>query len=164
MTAGALAKIEALKRIDKDKLVWILFAVFSAIVAFYEWHSSAPTPVPAESSAPETIDTYIPKGHLLVPVDIQNADQLQSLVGPTTVVDLYASGAGHRAQLVGRRLRLLRAPANPQVFAVLIRDTEADRLLNFPGPFRASIRTPDESSHEIVTAQHSLKWDLGGRQ
>lgn len=162
MTADALTKLEALKKIDKDKLVWILFAVFGAIVAFVEWHSSTP-PAPVENAAPETIDTFIPKGHLLVPVDIQNADQLQSLVGPTTVVDLYASGAGHRAQLVGRRLRLLRAPANPQVFAVLIRDTEADRLLNYPGPFRASIRTPDESSHEIVTAQHSLKWDLGGR-
>lgn len=162
MTADALSKIEALKKLDKDKLVWILFAVCAAIVAFFEWNSSAP-PAPTEPAAPESIDTYIPKGHLLVPVDIQNAEQLQSLVGPATVVDLYAAGAGRRAQLVGRRLRLLRAPANPQVFAVLIRDTEADRLLNFPGPFRASIRTPDESSHEIVTAQHSLKWDLGGR-
>lgn len=156
-------KFEILRKLDKDKLVWIAFIALGAVIAIVEWSSSYRPRASEPAEHEESIDTYIPKGHLLVPVEIQNAEQLQSLVGPATVVDLYATGEGRRARLVGRRLRLLRAPANPQVFAVLVRDTEADGILAFTGPFRASIRTPEENAHEVVTTQASLKWDEGGR-
>lgn len=148
-------------RIHKEKAIWGLFVVLGGLIFLLEapWKSAEAPPV----TTPESVDTFIPRGHLLVPVELQNAEQLQGLIGATTVVDLHAVTPGQRARPVGRRLRLLRAPLNPLVFAVLIRDTEADRVLSFPGPFKASIRSPLEEAHEVIVQNASLSWDEGGQ-
>jgi hypothetical protein len=57
---------------------------------------------------------------------------------------------GGKAKLVGRRFRLLRAPMNPNAFAVLLRDGEADRFLLTTGPYLASVRSPKEPKHELA--------------
>ncbi|MEZ0393013.1 MAG: hypothetical protein ACAH59_12405, partial [Pseudobdellovibrionaceae bacterium] len=55
------------------------------------------------------------------------------------VVDLFR---GPRSQKVGKRLKLLRAPLNPDQFAVLVPEGEVTHLLETPGPFWAAIQNP----------------------
>ena len=65
---------------------------------------------------PESADTYIPAGFVLVPIELQNSESLSSLIGSYAVVDLFVGGPGAKHQRVVQRLKLLRAPLNPQQF------------------------------------------------
>lgn len=132
----------------KEKAPWILFGFVGILLFIFRGPTDPPVPDPVAPMA--SVDTFIPQGHLLVPVDLRNADQLEGLLGPNSVVDLYQiDPQGHPNRLVGRRLRLLRAPLNPRVYAILIREKEAERLLSFPGPFNATLRNPQQEAHEI---------------
>lgn len=103
--------------------------------------------------SPASVDTYIPRGFVLVPLEISNAESLASLVGDMGgVVDLYlASNDRQKGGLkVGSKLKLLRAPLNPEQYAVLVKDTESSRLLSFTGPFLAVVQNPDEKGTEVT--------------
>ncbi len=106
--------------------------------------SSVETTLP--TSAPPSVDTFIPAGHVLVPIQIANAESLTSLVGDVGgVVDLYlATTELQKGGLkVATKLKLLRAPLNPEQYAVLVRDDESSRLLAYTGPFVAVVQNPD---------------------
>src|SRR5690606_30390865 len=63
-----------------------------------------------------------PRGFSLVPIELENQEALNSLIGPRAVVNLYKNSplGDQRGRLIGRNLRLLRAPLNPDKFAVLV--------------------------------------------
>lgn len=122
---------------------------------------SSPTPQavsPQQEAAPADLSTLIPKGYILVPIDLRNSDQLDGLLGSHGFVDLYATdGQGNHPRLVGRKMRLVRAPLNPKVFAVLVKEPEAERFLATRGVFTASLRSMDEAKHEIVSEPSAPK-------
>ena len=104
---------------------------------------------------PKSVDTFIPRGFVLVPIEITNAESLSSLVGDVGgVVDLYLASedAKKKGVKVGTKLKLLRAPLNPQQYAVLVKDAESSRLLNYPGPFIAVVQNPSAEGTEIAQA------------
>ena len=102
---------------------------------------------------PTSADTYIPEGFVLVPIEIQNSESLSSLIGDFAVVDLFK---GPHSQRVGRRLKMLRAPLNPQQFAVLVPEAEVSTLLQTAGPFWVAIQNP-AMTKESEIANHSKK-------
>jgi hypothetical protein len=102
-----------------------------------------------EAADPASADTYIPNGYVLVPIEIQNSESLSSLVGSYAIVDLFR---GPGSQRVGRRLRLLRAPLNPQQFAVLVPEAEVSTLMSTPGPYWAAIQNPQERKSTEIAA------------
>ncbi len=104
---------------------------------------------------PKSVDTFIPRGFVLVPIEVANAESLASLVGDMGgVVDLYL--ASHDKQKgglkVGSKLKLLRAPLNPQQYAVLVKDHESPRLLSYTGPFIAVVQNPEEKGNQISSS------------
>lgn len=120
----------------------IAFVVFS-IISNHQHNTATPTPSSPSSESP---DTLIPKGFVLVPVELRNADSLSALIDNFAIVDLYVasnSGQGH-GQRVGHRLRLLRAPLNPNTFAVLVPDSEANSIVNGSGPLIAVIQNRNQ--------------------
>lgn len=138
--------------LKNEKVLWSGFAIFAIILI---WASQPKSTANDEPPDIETAETFIPKGHLLIPVDLKNAERLDGLLGSHGIVDLYqaVTETQPHSKLVGRRFRLIRAPLNPQSFAVLIRDAEADRLAAFPGPFIASLRNQDSDAHEVVSSK-----------
>lgn len=98
-----------------------------------------------------TTDTYIPEGYVLVPIELQNADSLSSLIGNFAIVDLFR---GPHSQRVGRRLKILRAPLNPQQFAVLVPEGEVQKLLQNPGSFWAAIQNPNLKKSEELASRN----------
>lgn len=134
---------------DKYKVPAILagfltLGVMSAVVS--------PSSV-SEARADEIPDvsTFIPRGHLLIPIEVRNADQLDGVLGAHGVVDLFETpdDPSRPSRMVGRRLRMIRAPLNPKAFAVLVKDSEADRFLSFRGPLMASLRSLESDTHEV---------------
>ncbi|WII73149.1 hypothetical protein QJS83_04585 [Bdellovibrio sp. 22V] len=110
--------------------------------------------------APRSVDTFIPRGFVLVPIEIANASSLASLVGDVGgVVDLYlASGENKKGGYkVGTKLKLLRAPLNPEQYAVLVREDESSRLLSHTGPFIAVVQNPDEKGNQVASTATSSR-------
>lgn len=107
---------------------------------------------PTETTA--SVDTYIPQGYVLVPIEVANAESLSSLLGNLGgVVDLYATTLENlRGKKVGSRLKILRAPLNPQQYAVLVKDSDSDRLLMSPGPFIAVIQNPEAKGTQLTAS------------
>lgn len=131
------------------------FVIVGLLIGWVSSSSGAPPPPPE----PAELSTFIPRGHVLIPIELKNADQLDGILGSHGIVDLFESSdvSGVRSRLIGRRLRLVRAPLNPKAFAVLVKDQEAERLLSFQGPVIASVRSKDSSRHEFPTAEHRAR-------
>lgn len=144
-----------MKMLIRRHLEPLLWASFVILILGFAVAFVTSRPVD-EESAPEvsSLETFIPQGHLLIPIEVANADRLEGVLGSHGIVDLYELPVerGARSKLVGRRLRLLRAPLNPQAFAVLLRENEVERFLGTQGPYLASLRSSHEESHEVAKA------------
>lgn len=134
----------------RNRTLLIALSVMFVIILTVQISSNNEPPVEEELSA----DTYIPDGYVLVPIEIQNVDSLSSLIGNYAVVDLFR---GPGSQRVGKRLKLLRAPLNPQQFAVLVPEGEVSALLQTPGPFWAAIQNPQQSKSSEIAAKKKKK-------
>lgn len=143
------------KTISKLKSNWPLTGfIVLGLVAFVTSPSKEISDPLETVRAPTSVDTFIPRGHVLVPIELANAESLASLVGDLGgVVDLYlASNDRQKGGLkVGSKLKLLRAPLNPDQYAVLVKDSESPRLLSFAGPFIAVVQNPEEKGTEVTT-------------
>lgn len=86
-------------------------------------------------------DEYIPEGHSLVPLQLQNSEALQSLVGGFAVVNLYSASMDgvSKGNLVGRKVKLIRSPKQPDQFSALVKADEAPLLLGQASPLFAVI-------------------------
>lgn len=146
-----------LQKLKKDKVLTLAFLALGLIAFLMEIFSSDPEPPKSfVDPVPEQIevDTMIPAGHLLIPLELSNAESLASLSGAFSVVDLYAtSEKGRKSYKVASAVKLLRAPLNPQQFAVLIREEESAHLGSLEGPFFAALKNPKEVSPPKSTAK-----------
>lgn len=134
----------------RNRTLTIALSIMAIVIAFVQF--STPKSAPTEDEA--TADTYIPEGYVLVPIELQNVDSLSSLIGSYAVVDLFR---GPNSQKVGKRLKLLRAPLNPQQFAVLVPEDEVSKLLETPGPFWAAIQNPEQTKSAEITSRKKRK-------
>lgn len=141
-----LSKFRPLIRDKKDQLLLVAFVfvgIFIVCASFMK--TASPTEV---SPDPTTADTVIPKGFVLVPVEIQNIETIGSMIGNFGVVDLFTTPQPQQKGgiRVAKHIRLLRAPLNPQTYAVLVPEAEAHDLLATQGPYTAVIQNPDTQS------------------
>lgn len=141
-----------------DALSWehkiLLQAVLVSLIPFglyFSFADSESSVAPVLEGVPQ-VDTMIPRGFVLVPVEIENYEALDSILGSFGLVDLY-QGVAPAARLVARNVRLLRAPRNPSHFAVLVRETESDRFMQDAGAFTAIVKRPEAGGTEIVKAK-----------
>jgi hypothetical protein len=146
--------MEKWRQFKIETKVLVIGFLLLGVIAFFSSQQKPPEPSSPEYSAPsKSVDTFIPRGTVLVPLELANAESLSSLVGDMGgVVDLYlAANESRKGGLkVGSKLKLLRAPLNPQQYAVLVKDSESTRLLSYSGPFIAVVQNPDERGTGIA--------------
>jgi hypothetical protein len=119
----------------------------------------------ATKSSAESVDTHIPRGFVLIPIEVQNYEALDSLFGRFGRVDLFIPAeSGQIQRLIAVNVRLLRAPQNPTRFAVLVPEREAPKILSHSGSYVVSIKPPSASGTEFVNnkAQPRRKVVYGG--
>lgn len=143
-------KISSLKAWLLDPKNKIFTLCMIGLLAVIIMTNFLPQPSTTTTEANESADTYIPDGYVLVPIEIQNIDSLSSLIGSFAVVDLFSGIPGSSQQKVGQKLKLLRAPLNPQQFAVLVPENQVSQLLQQPGPYWAAIQNPNKNSKENI--------------
>lgn len=145
----------------KNNSLAVAFVVLGILAYFSQSSSTEERPNESFLPEPKSVDTYIPQGFVLVPIEVSNAESLASLVGEKGgVVDLYlTSNEKQKGGLkIGSRLKILRAPLNPQQYAVLVKDSESSRILSHPGPFTAVVQNPDtKGAHLSSTSQSAIR-------
>ncbi|MFK8137665.1 MAG: hypothetical protein AB8E15_04810 [Bdellovibrionales bacterium] len=107
------------------------------------------------------VDTMIPKDHSLIPLDIVDSDKLDSILGQSAIVNLYADTNRGRILIV-KNLRIFRAPLNPSVFGALVRDDNVASLFKYDGPFHISVKNTKTNSGTsfVKTIHKKLKSNL----
>ena len=149
--------MEKLKNLDtKTKLLIGSFLVLGLLTLMMSWNSKEVViAAESEQTMGPSVDTFIPAGFTLIPIELVNAESLNSLIGEMGgVVDLYQSSNDEKRKSVkvGTRLKLVRAPLNPQQFAVLLKEDEATRLMSFTGPYLAVIQNPKAQAEGLTRA------------
>jgi hypothetical protein len=126
-----------------------LLAAIPALLSLIMQKSETPQISPANAPA---VDTMIPRGHVLVPIEVQNYEALDSILGRFGIVDLFqaASEAAVSSNLVARNVRILRAPQNPTHFAILVREQEVNKILKYGSLFTVVVKRPEQGGTEFV--------------
>lgn len=133
------------KAFQKDWRMLSLASLLSfGFVAMIHTCDRAPEP-----AASDSVDTLIPAGFVIIPIDVQNYESLDSLLGKYGVGDLF-KGDGKNGRLVARNIRILRAPKNPSHFAVLAPEAEASSILSSEGNFYVALKGPHQGGTQIV--------------
>ena len=112
---------------------WAILSAFALMISALSMGSNDRNEEASASQNPTRrateISRLIPDGMVLIPISPINIDSLQSMVSETAWVDLYTLGLnGGRGVQVARSVRMIRAPRNPNRFAVVVRDLPKDRL------------------------------------
>ncbi len=113
----------------------------------------------AEDSAPKAepdkpIATFIPKGHVLVPVELVNFKSIDSVLGAYGVVDLYALDAGKpEGQASIKRARIVRSPKSPGHYGVLSPSDKAHKLMELGASFYAVVQNPHQEDKNMEFAK-----------
>lgn len=66
------------------------------------------------------IDTIIPNGYALFPLDLMNKKSIDSMLGAFGVVDLYQYLNSKNKKLLMANIKIFRAPKNPEQFYILV--------------------------------------------
>lgn len=89
-------------------------------------------------------DTLIPKGFVLIPIELANVDTISALMDQYGVVDLFSGSLNQKgSRKIASRVKLLRAPLNPNQYAVLVQEDQSQLIMNSQGPFWAVVQNRD---------------------
>ena len=132
----------------------LIFAIVIFLFIGLFWTRTNGTPVAREHKTMQTdsVDTVIPPGYVLVPIEIQNEAALNGILGDFGVVDLLPSNrtSGKKSsEPVVRRVKIIRAPLNPRQFAVLVPEAMSSRLAGFDSPFLVIVQNPQSKQTQF---------------
>lgn len=123
---------------EKNKKWLVMFMASSILAMVCSWQNDTPK---AHGSEPLEIDIMIPSGFVLLPIEVENYESLDSVLGQMGVVDLYQNQAGsNKRSLVASFVRILRNPHNPNQFSILVPEKNAALITNHFGPYFVSLR------------------------
>ncbi|MCJ8276750.1 MAG: hypothetical protein HRT44_01755 [Bdellovibrionales bacterium] len=154
-------KFTSLKEGDEEnpyKLWGTVIVILGLTAAMVQWNKYNPqeTKVVEDTTS---ADTYIPKRHTLVPIEVANYESLDSIIGQFGVVDLFSTPLNpqEKSKRIAFSVKILRAPRNPSHFAVLMPEAEAHIIAGHIGPITVTVRNPKESGTKIVHEKRRKK-------
>lgn len=125
----------------QNKILLISFVVFLALYVLLTYRQK-PRETKELVGKLETADTYIPAGHVLVPIEIENVESVSGIIGSFALVDLYTrpqQTTGSEMIMVAQKIKLIRAPLNPNQYAVLVTEAQSTELLKINPRFWVTI-------------------------
>jgi hypothetical protein len=116
-------------------------------------------PIPTKNPS---VDTFVPVGYVLVTLQLINSDSIDSMIGQYSMVDLYPAAAQveldqGKTKPIATRLRLIRAPNNPELFGVLVSSNEENTIQQLAAPVFGVIRNPNSPQPQAVLPQKGKK-------
>jgi hypothetical protein len=137
--------------IEKNKPFVIAFFAMGIVVLGIQFFKTSEPETSQKSEPSESVDTMIPPGYVLIPLELENLEQVSSLIGNSGVVDLYTGASDQKKRkLVASRVKVIQAPYNPQVYAALVREVEGALIQNYIGPLRAAVQNPKQEGAKVA--------------
>lgn len=87
------------------------------------------------------VNTFIPAGFVLIPVNLLNSESLNGLIGKWGWISLYSSLPGKNLKPIVSSIRVIRSPKNPNQFAVLAEEGKSSLILTHTAPLIAVIQS-----------------------
>lgn len=137
----------------------ILIGALMIFIALYflveRWR---PVPAPAKPHEPVYADTVIPRGFVLVPVEIANIQAVAGLIDRFGIIDLYAGSTSQQNSfLIAARIKIMRAPLNPSQYAVLVSELMSREIMKYRGPFWAVVQNRGSYGASDASAQQQRR-------
>lgn len=105
-----------------------------------------------------TPDTLIPKGHVLVPIELENIEAITGLIENYGVIDIFlGKKLSQKSQKILSKVKIIRAPYNPNKFAILLNDETAKNFMKFDGPFIGTIQNKSEVNTNTSVQNNETK-------
>lgn len=125
------------KLTQQNKILSISFVLFLLLyVVIYTKNKST---VQKPDKKPLHADTLIPKGQVLVPVNLSNIESIAGLIDQYGVIDLYAETDVGSNQIASR-IKLIKAPLNPNQYAVMVSEHLSREIMKYKGPLWAVVQ------------------------
>ncbi len=142
---------------DKKIILGFLIVLSLIVIAKTIWLNQ---PAEVKTVAEEIqVDTLIPLGFVLVPIQIQNFDAASALLGSAGIVDLWSfDPVTHRkSKRIASRIKIIRAPLNPQMYAVLVHENESEKILTYGDTFMVTVQSERSNSPEILSEKKHVQ-------
>lgn len=101
--------------------------------------------------------TFIPSGHVLIPIDVENAEALNAMSGGYAWVDLYTPTQSEfnpiKPVKIVKKIRILRAPLDPNHYGIIVPEEYADAILSYGFLFRVTLNNKDHHNSELLVGQ-----------
>lgn len=142
----------------KTKYIVIGFIIVGAMAFFLDQKPSNDT----KPVDPTSVDTYIPEGMTLIPIEIQNIEALKNILGDFGMIDLYLPSyeSDRPPKKIASGIKIMRAPLNPDVFAVLVREEDAPQIAQHPGAFFVTVLNPKSQKSKFNKDKKILKTQI----
>ena len=104
-----------------------------------------------EKPQPFSLDKMIPEGFVLIPIEIENSEDIINLIGSYGVIDLYSysSHLNLPQELAAQSLKVIPTKTEENRFAVIAPEKEVLQLLAYRGPFYAVVQNPKKTGSQI---------------
>lgn len=104
---------------------FLIFVILYLIISMKNKSSSTES-----EKKPLYADTLIPKGYVLIPIELANKDAVAGLINQYAIVDLYTGTEGSSI-LLARRVKLIQAPLNPNQYAVMVPENFSHNIMKY---------------------------------
>jgi len=126
--------------------VWLILISVSLIFTLLQRRDAKPDKVRSS----ESLDTYIPEGFVLLPIEIHNASAMKGLLSTKAVVDLYTSDPLRvPGQKAAEGVKIIRLPNDETHFAALVPENKVHFLIKRSQAFYAVIQHPGKTETKI---------------
>jgi|GEM_PF-4579727 len=132
----------------QNKILLISVVVFVLLYLILNAKNAAVPP--AAEKKPLYADTLIPAGQVLVPLELANIATIASLINQYGIIDLYA-GSENSTVLIASRIKILKAPLNPNQYAIMVSESLSEEIMKSKGPFWGVVQNPDVQNKNIQT-------------
>lgn len=134
---------------------WIILS----LVVISTYFATRPTATKSISQAlPRAqVTTLIPNGYSLVPILLENQQDLRSLVEDHAIVDLYSKKDRSDPLLIGKNVRLIRSPYDRNLFAALIPSQHSYRFASTEFRLFAILKKNQSGPTKIISTPSRRK-------
>lgn len=132
-------------RLDQNKKIFLFFLLGLIMIFTITIFENKPN----SSNSKFYLDSIIPEGHVLVPIQLINADSLALIIGRNGVVDLFQTENGRKTKKIASKVKIVQATDELNSFAVLLKEQQSQKILNYETPFFAVVQNPSAKSKEI---------------
>lgn len=146
--------LKKMKPNQQNKALFLAFLIFISVYVFFLFSPKRNDVIQKEKIY---ADTLIPKGFVLVPIELANIEAISALIDQFGVIDLYAGSPSEKGtQKIISRVKVLRAPLNPQQYAVLIPESSSALVMKAAGPFWGVVQNRQINTEQKIKTQEPI--------